>query len=443
MKKRRSLRRGRGFTLVELMISLVMGMLVALAAVALSKAATTTFYEQARLSGVEANVRSASERLRNDLSRASFMSTPNIQLDPMVARPPGARNLKYRVSELEDLRGIRIKPADMRGHTLNAQNGLMPQDLIVTGNLSTDDVYRGTLVIQSGNAATIRLNSTADAAVRRLFAGTTDQAVARAMTQLQFAPGEAYNPPIQNVSYAVQVMDARGCFHYVKTKPTSPIEIASQANSVNINVEGDTATGILTPTDTGGDICGARLMEEVAIVPIQRVKWALAPEKDTRRIDRNKQTEEGSNNGADKLNLTRQLLSTDTRTDLPVGPAEVVAEYAVDLKFALTIDATGGAAGATSVFVPFEAQDPAFDPWVNTNLFPPTPNVGPHRVRSVRYRLAFRAPVSDREADLPMGAPYLARYCTQTGGSTCTRYARVRTVISEVALVNQQRNTLW
>jgi prepilin-type N-terminal cleavage/methylation domain-containing protein len=87
--KRRSRARRRGFTLVELMISLVMGLIVALAAVGLARSATTTFYEQARISGVEANVRAASERLRNDLSRASYMSTPNIQWDPRLATIPG------------------------------------------------------------------------------------------------------------------------------------------------------------------------------------------------------------------------------------------------------------------------------------------------------------------------------------------------------------------
>ena len=82
----------RAFTLIELMISLVMGLIVALAAVALAKSSTTTFHEQARMSGVEMTLRSASERLRADLLKASYMSTPNIQLDTTIARIPGHRS---------------------------------------------------------------------------------------------------------------------------------------------------------------------------------------------------------------------------------------------------------------------------------------------------------------------------------------------------------------
>jgi hypothetical protein len=74
------------------MIALLMGVMVALAAVALSRAATTTFYEQARISNVESNVRTASERFRNDLARVAYMSTSNIQLDSKVARIPGKTN---------------------------------------------------------------------------------------------------------------------------------------------------------------------------------------------------------------------------------------------------------------------------------------------------------------------------------------------------------------
>ena len=77
----------RGFTLVELMVSLVAGLIVTIAVVGLARAATTTFFEAARISTVEANVRTAAERLRQDLSRASYMSTGNIKL--AVDQAPG------------------------------------------------------------------------------------------------------------------------------------------------------------------------------------------------------------------------------------------------------------------------------------------------------------------------------------------------------------------
>ena len=72
--------RARGFTLVELMTSLLAGLVVTMSVVALARSATTSFYEQARLTTVEGTVRAGAERLRQDLSRASFMSTGNMKL---------------------------------------------------------------------------------------------------------------------------------------------------------------------------------------------------------------------------------------------------------------------------------------------------------------------------------------------------------------------------
>ena len=86
--------------------------------------------------------------------------------------------------------------------------------------------------------------------------------------------------------------------------------------------------------------------------------------------------------------------------------------------------------------IDFESSDGLFDQWAGLTS---TRDIGPHRIRSVRYRLAFRAPLPDRKAELPMpgGPPYMSRYCV--GGDPCNDWARVRTVISEVALFNQAK----
>jgi prepilin-type N-terminal cleavage/methylation domain-containing protein len=427
--KRRSFAHRRGFTLVELMISLVMGLIVALAAVGLARTATTTFYEQARISGVEANVRAASERLRSDLSRVSYMSTPNIQWDTKVALVPGTYGAPYRIPALTNLQGIRIDPATtVRSHPYSAQNSIQPQEVIIAGNLTSDDVYRGVLLSEGTGCGgtTVRLSSDADAAVRRLFNGATTPAEQLAMTHVTFMPGERMNPPLAGLEYAVQVMDMRGCFHYLTICGVAP---APERNSVVLLLNG----GILTTAATGGDVCGARMMEEVAIAPVQRVRWALAPETDAHRID----TTLDGPGAPNKFNLTRQLLAADGVA--PVGPPEVVAEYGVDLKFGLIVDNTpvGGVGGPrTYASINFEDNDAAFSPWAGPATTS-TQATGPHRIRSVRYRLAFRTPFADRQADLPMpgGPPYISRY--KMGNAT--EWARVRTVISEVALLNQSR----
>jgi prepilin-type N-terminal cleavage/methylation domain-containing protein len=434
IKRARRTRRARGFTLVELMISLVMGLIIALAAVGLAKTSTTTFYEQARISGVEANVRAASERLRNDLSRASYMSTPNIQWDTKLAKIPGAVGDPYRIVNLQNLQGLRIAPATtIRAHAFSTKNVMTPQEVFISGNLTSDDVYRGQLETADGagcGGAKVRITADADPAVRRLFNGETTATGRVKMAQIAFMPGEVVpasaTPPAAD--YAVQVMDMRGCFHYMEI---CGIEDAStaQPNTVRLLLKG----GILTTADTLGDVCGARVLEEVAIAPIQRVRWNLAVESDARRID----TTLDGTGAPNKFNLYRQLLASDGATT--VGPPELIAEYAVDLKLGLIVDSS--TAGTPPVFtnVDFEADDALFGQWAGL-ASASTKAVGPHHIRSVRYRLAFRAPFPDRRADLPMpsGPPYISRYCMGTD-DPCVDYARVRTVISEVALLNQAK----
>ena len=70
-----------------------------------------------------------------------------------------------------------------------------------------------------------------------------------------------------------------------------------------------------------------------------------------------------------------------------------------------------------------------------------TQNLGPHLIRSVRFRIAVRAAVNDRTNNIASpGEGYIYRYCIDV---PCTgtepRYARVRTLTGEVALPNQQR----
>ncbi len=424
-------RRQRGFTLVELMISLVMGLIIALAAVGLARTATTTFYEQARMSGVEANVRTASERLRNDLSRVAFMSTPNIQWDPKIARVPGTAGGPYRVPDLVNLQGLKIAGGAARSHALEVKNGLKPHEIHIAGNLTSDDVYRGTFISSAGGlgcgSARVQINASADAAVRRLFNGATTEDQRVEMTKIVFMPGEVVTPPADPAGkeYAVQVMDMRGCFHYLKICGVGP---GAVANTVDLVLAG----GILTTEDTKGDVCGARVMEEVAIAPIQRVRWSLGPETDTRRIDT---VTEGAG-APNKLNLYRQLMAADGQT--PAGPPEVIAEYAVDLKLGLVANTANPPAAPVFDNVDFEADDNKFFTEWASDASLSTMARGPHRIRSVRYRMAFRAPLPDRKADLlmPSGPPYISRYCM---GDPCTDYARVRTVISEVFLFNQAK----
>src|SRR5689334_19797018 len=85
--KRRSNACG-GFTLVELMVSLTGGLFVAIAVFMLAKQATTLYQTEGRIGTATVGALSGFERLRQDIERASFLSTPNIRLDPKLCGDP-------------------------------------------------------------------------------------------------------------------------------------------------------------------------------------------------------------------------------------------------------------------------------------------------------------------------------------------------------------------
>jgi prepilin-type N-terminal cleavage/methylation domain-containing protein len=77
----------RGFTLIELIVAITAGMFVAIAAFALARQGSRFFQQEARVAGAQFAATAGFERLRNDIARAAFLSTPNVQNDPRRCGP--------------------------------------------------------------------------------------------------------------------------------------------------------------------------------------------------------------------------------------------------------------------------------------------------------------------------------------------------------------------
>ena len=123
--------------------------------------------------------------------------------------------------------------------------------------------------------------------------------------------------------------------------------------------------------------------------------------------------------------------------------SEIVAEYAVDLGFAFTVD-TGTALNPTPVTFPFNNASNNTVAAVITNV-----SSTPERIRSIRARLAVRAAQPDRTMNIAVSPSqytnetYLYRYCVaqcSTAPAGSLVWARVRTVTTEVDLPNQAAN---
>ena len=431
-------RQARGFTLVELMVSLVAGLIVTIAVVGLARTATTTFYEEARLSTTEATVRSAAERLRQDLSRASYMSTGNIRLarndspsvpfGQKISHIPGAATPSRYGARTDDLSGIRItvggSQAGAQGPSnLSTANGLNPDSIQLTGNFTTDDSYRGKMT--GTNSIVLKLlpdppaAQVPDPVIARLIAGPDPDKAARNA----FTPGSQTGaiPP-----FLARVADPRGCLHFVVIS-----NVVGTAAGVTLTFAAAvTGNPVLLPTEDQST-CGANDQEEVTVNPIQTVRWyigatnpALAPDVSVNQV-------------GNKFDLYRNIVDA-AGADVPSpGGPQVVAEYVIDLKFGISVDGFAPPPGNQLSF-DMDTDGVSIGNWTQAASATLTGNPAPHRVRAVRFRLATRASLPDRDAPLSLlpGQPYISRYCTQAA-TPCKQFARVRTIMSEVTLLNQ------
>lgn len=437
-------RRSRGFTLVEIMVSLVAGLLIAIAVIALSKTATNTFHEEVRNATVEASLRTASERLRNDLVRVAFMGTGNNRLDPALARPRSLKSPGERYPAMADLQGLRInyQGSSVATNTILVANGLHPDAVVVTGNLTTDDAYRMQWVpvdqaVGAGGCGgpQLQMKPDADAALQRLVggpnwgalpAGTSDKLVKAAFTP-------------NGKDFFARAVDARGCSQYVQI-----CSAGFDGTYVYVNVrKSNDDDGLLTPYETG-DVCGGSPIEtEFSVSPLTRVRWELIASNDASLSAATRASvapDPAIDTAADKFLLVRETLASD---DTIVNAPEIVSEYAVDLKFGTVYSAPVTRAPTVADMDPESNAAAATTPAASTTV---SGLIGPQRVRAVRYRLSVRTALPDRRTNLNIfpvpnasNAPYIVRYCTNANLATCATWARVRTLVSEVALTNQAR----
>ncbi len=428
-----------GFTLVEMLVALSAGLLITISVIALSRDATRTFHEEMRVSTAEMSLRLAAERLRSDLQRASFMSTPNIWIDRTVVRPQGPTSQfgthypQAIYPGLFNLSGIELEhEASSTGAVQTysqTYNGLRPDAIRITGNMTTADEYVGRVVPGGGCASNGGVGDS-------VILSADDPAVMRLMTfgaQNAFMPARnASNVLIATQRFLARVSDPTGKFYnYVPVCNvilTNPPQI-----QFDFAAPGSVLTGQMIGTGSGGTSGFAR----VVVNPIHTVRWYI------RRSASALLDDPGTDVNA-RFELVRAWVDS-RNVEMPV--VEVVAEYAIDLKFAFTVEHDK----VNHAFTTFEFGDPlgyAYTPCTDVTgcakrggqrFLQPMGLAGPDSIRSVHFRLATRSTFSDRNTQIA-GAPtgYVYRYCLEAA-SPCKRLVRARTIVSEVALPNQKR----
>ena len=422
----------RGFTLIEITVALVAGLVVGLAVVALSKEATSTFHEETRTSAAEMTLRTAIDRLRADVARAGYMSTPSIAGDPTLAVgysvPTGVT-----VAQIGKLSGIRvyrgasslkanfagattggpaavspsISGTDDDGTAFSANNNLSPDAVDISGNLTSADVFVagiGPGAVNANCAGGSQLNFQMDMpAIQAIINGTSPATALR----------DIFLPAGMTTGVA-RVINDSGRPQYVLVCATA---VAGSAPNMTATVDVGPLAG-LSGFATG----------RIRINPVATVRWRLAATSNYASFATLTSPADTIAGGASaRFDLYRGYLDA---TGAEVGTPELVAEYAVDLKLAWTWDSSADGVTPVTNRYPFDSVA-AFTSW--------------NKIRSVGIRLAVRGAIADRKVNLAVPAAptsYLFRYCTlPTGPGTCgPNYARVRTTMTEVALQNHARS---
>ena len=169
-------RAARGFTLIELIISMAAGLLISAAAFLLARNASTFFENESRISAAQFATTLGMTRLQDDLRRASFMTSPNVQNDPRLCGsqtgwPAG----------MSALAGIRITTPAATG--LSALNGLSPDRLVLSGAFGTTEQFAVQSLSQgTGGTTTVMLQN--DGAMAR----TLQSVAAGSMSHMYQAP---------------------------------------------------------------------------------------------------------------------------------------------------------------------------------------------------------------------------------------------------------------
>ncbi len=409
----RARRRGaEGFTLLELLVASVAGLFVIFAAFLVSRGATRVFATEGRLATSQGNLRLGVDRLRGDIERAGFMSTPNYRLDPNVV-PVGSMGFTARIQSLYYTQGTAATAA--LDAPLSAAQGLYPDRLVLQGNYSTTDSYQVAAIepSASGGGSDITLQVIVGSTARLLTVGETGSA--SAVMQAVFAPGRM-----------IRLRNDLGCSQYLLVQAAS---IASGGRPV---ITTTAAPAVANRAGLSDKRCGVQgIGMGYEINPVSTVeygvyslsantlfKWAYS---------------DASVGEANKYDLVRRELD---QNGLPIdGTEEIVAEYAVDLGFAFTVDTSvpqSATVQTPPTLLSYEFGD-ANNALYGGDTVTGGPSVRPQRIRSVRYRLTVRTRDYDRSVPIDDGGIGLLRYKLGTN-----QYSRARSVMGEVSLVNQQ-----
>jgi len=406
-------RANAGFTLVELMVALTGGLFLSLAVFALARDSGRFYQRETRIANATVSGLIGFERLRADLGRAGFLSSPNVIRDPNLCGIPGSN----WPEGLRNLASIQLSTPAVKYPALTA-NGRNPPVITLAGSYSSSDVFPAQIV-NSANSVLFQLSTIQGAgALRRLGNSAMPS---NAVMQATFPAQRALRIVQNGKEYYGQIFNSLG--------GAQPSVTINMLPPVQFHDGSPIGCGLVPPGS------GASLAR---INVVNFIQYAVRPPQTPTAITGYQALFTNSSNApgeAGRTELTRVELNIDGQ--VINGTEEIVTEYAVDLNLQLT-----AVTSITGCCDPTLRVIPPTDPLFGTFTGPVFASLNtPELIRSVRVRLGVRSREADRDTNVANPADQgLFRF--NIGSGTTETFARVRTFQADVALHNQA-DILW
>lgn len=390
-----------GFTLVELMVAMTGALFLSFSVFMIAKTTTGLYQEEARAANANMASLIGFERLRSDLSRAGFMSSPNVQTDSRICAQNPEPTWPAFMQQMQSVRFSETTglPA------LFAANSLKPQQVILAGNFTSIEAFPIRTIIATGTTYEVHL-----------------QVASGPMARLGYSVTGADRAKILDATFpvdrAVRIVDRAGRHHYgiiasTQIAPTPAVILKAPSPKLQFRDSSPLGCGI-TGNETGA-----------TINTVNFIQYRLGNLRSLPRFAPLYAAEAQGPYDTDRTELIREELSTAGA--VIDGTQELVSEYAVDLRFRITVQ-TSNTTSLTQV------DDANVYTWAGT----PAQRVagrGPQFIRSIHSWLSVRSRAADRNSTIAVASG--PRYRIGLGTAGAAPFARVRTVQSRVALNNQ------
>lgn len=444
----------RGFTLIELMVALSAGLFFSIFVFMLTRDVSRFFQQETRLADATMGTIIGFERLKADLARAGFLSSPNLTKDPgRCPRAPQAGGLGSTLGldsggwenhlPLRSMGVLAIglgtggsNLANANSSTFLTTNSLSPDRIRLYGNYQTAEQFPIRVVAQpTGGTVTVVLEPRSGAMIRLGFDPKADENAATAIIERAFPVGRAFR--LVNAEGEEQYSIIRTVILQAGAEPDTldPVITLDHA-ALNLQYKSSSATCGIRGFGAGfvGNVVNIIEYELDDTLHSTPQYQDLAPEV----VDNEGETWA-------RMDLVRfevdPTANDPTNSVAIAGTREIVAEYAVDLRFGLTAVSSVLTGQVThypesSAEIGNFAGDPTQSPAIGIGA-------GPHLIRGIEPRLSVRTRAPDRNADLTsaltgVGEGLYRVALTGAGNS----HARVRTLKTMVATRNT-RNALW